>query len=537
VARDVTERRRAVRALAEAKLSAERLARARTEFMSIASHELRTPLTALQLRAEAASRAPGTADLATRLLGPLRRLTAIVDDLLAASRLEDGSIRLERARVDLRAIAARIVDEFRPVAGDRPLRLAEGPPVIAPLDAGRAGQILANLVENAVKYSPHRSPIDVRVWADGGCARVSIADHGPGIPPPERANLFTPFARLPGTRTIPGLGLGLHIARQFARMHRGAIALSDTPGGGATFIVSFPLAVEEADQPALAPAGGEVHPGPPRHARGADPSRYTDQHGGGAMADARWMPGMFVWRELMTDDVEGARRFYGELLGWSWKGEDMGTGHMYWLASKGDRQVGGLMAKPPGVTMPSAWGSYVLVDDVDAAAARGTAAGARLLKPPTDIPGVGRFAFLADPWGAVFQPFRGASEEPPPPAEMPPPGAFCWETLVTPDPAAAAAFYGKVIGFRTGKTPDGKGTTLTVGDMMVADLQAARPGGPSYWATYVHVEGAEVSRDRAAQLGAKVLVPRVDVPEVGTVAVIADPSGAALGLFQPRARL
>jgi signal transduction histidine kinase len=143
-----------------------------------------------------------------------------------------------------------MVDEFCPVAGDRPLRLAEGPAVIAPLDAARAGQILANLLDNAVKYSPPRSPVDVRVWADAGFARVSIADHGPGITPPERKHLFTPFARLPGTRTIPGLGLGLHIARQFARMHRGAIALSDTPGGGATFTVSFPLASEAAEQPA-----------------------------------------------------------------------------------------------------------------------------------------------------------------------------------------------------------------------------------------------------------------------------------------------
>ncbi|BDG02949.1 VOC family protein [Anaeromyxobacter oryzae] len=252
------------------------------------------------------------------------------------------------------------------------------------------------------------------------------------------------------------------------------------------------------------------------------------------MAEPRWSPGMFVWRELMTDDVEGARRFYGDLLGWSWKGEDMGPAGTYWLASRGERQVCGMMQKPAGVPMPSAWSSYVLVDDVDAAAERCKAAGGRVLRPPADIPNVGRFAVIADPWGAVLEPFRASGGESAPPA--PAVGTFCWETLVTPDPAAAATFYGKVIGFGTGRTPNGEGTVFTAGEAMVADLQPARPGGPSYWATYVAVESAEGSRDRAAKLGGKVIVPRIDVPKVGTVAIIADPAGAALGLFQPGER-
>ncbi len=254
------------------------------------------------------------------------------------------------------------------------------------------------------------------------------------------------------------------------------------------------------------------------------------------MADARWSPGMFVWRELMTDDVERARRFYGELFGWTWKGEEMAGGHGYWLASQGGRQICGMMRIPAGTPMPPAWSSYVLVDDVDAAAKRCAAAGGRVLRPPGDIPDVGRFAVLADPWGAVLQPFRATGGESEPPPSPPGVGTFCWETLVTPDPAAAIAFYGKVIGFGTGRTPNGEGTVLTAGEAMVADVQPARPGGPSYWATYVAVEGAEKSRDRAAGLGGKVLVPRVDVPKVGIVSVVADPSGAALGLFQAEAR-
>jgi predicted enzyme related to lactoylglutathione lyase len=249
------------------------------------------------------------------------------------------------------------------------------------------------------------------------------------------------------------------------------------------------------------------------------------------MAEPRWSAGMFVWRELMTDDVEGARRFYGELFGWTWKSESMGPEGTYWLASLGEKQVGGMMAKPRGVPMPSAWSSYVLVDDVDAATRRCTAAGGQVLKEPMDIPNVGRFAVLSDPWRAVFLPFRASGEESEGPAR-PGVGAFCWETLVTPDPAAAARFYGTVIGFGTGKTPSGEGTVFTAGEFPVADLQPARSGGPSYWATYVAVESAEASRDRAASLGGKVVVPRIDVPKVGIVAIIADPSGATLGLFQ-----
>jgi predicted enzyme related to lactoylglutathione lyase len=242
---------------------------------------------------------------------------------------------------------------------------------------------------------------------------------------------------------------------------------------------------------------------------------------------------MFAWRELLTDDDARARRFYGELLGWTWSGMDAGPDGTYWLALLGSQRVGGVMGRPAGVPGAPAWRSYVLVPDVDAAAARCQGAGGRVLYPPEDIPGVGRFAVLADPWGAVLQPFRavGSESEPLPPGA----GVFCWETLVTPDPAAAAAFYGKVFGFATAQTQNGEGTMFTAGQggQAVADLQPAGAGGRPAWLTYVQGERAEATRDQAVRLGGKVLVPRIDVPQVGIVSMIADPSGAALGLFQP----
>jgi predicted enzyme related to lactoylglutathione lyase len=252
------------------------------------------------------------------------------------------------------------------------------------------------------------------------------------------------------------------------------------------------------------------------------------------MADLKWSPGMFVWRELMTDDVEVTRRLYGELFGWSWRGMDAGPDGTYWIASRDGREVGGLMKKPAGAPMPSYWSSYILVDDVDAAARRCTAAGGQVLRPPDDIPNVGRFAVVADPSGAVLQPFRAAGGDAAPPLARAVAGTFCWETLATPDVDGAIAFYGAVFGLGTGPTPNGEGKVLTAaGGVPVADLQPARPGGRGSWSTYVAVEDAEASRDRAVRLGGKVIVPRIDVPKVGTVAIIADPSGATLGLFQP----
>lgn len=250
------------------------------------------------------------------------------------------------------------------------------------------------------------------------------------------------------------------------------------------------------------------------------------------MAGTAWSPGMFVWRELMTDDVEAAKAFYAALLGWTWKGEDMGPAGTYWMGSSGGSLVGGVMGKPPGTPAPTSWSSYVLVDDVDAAARRCSAAGGKVLREPADIPGVGRFAVLADRWGAVALPFRSEGGEGPPRQGRPAPGTFCWETLVTPDPKGAVAFYGEVIGFGSGPSPTGEGSVLVAGGEPVADVQPARPGEPSYWATYVAVTDALASRDRVPALGGKVIVPRIDVPKVGIVSVIADPTGGALGLFQ-----
>ena len=112
-------------------------------------------------------------------------------------------------------------------------------------------------------------------------------------------------------------------------------------------------------------------------------------------------PGAFGWNELMTTDVAAARRFYGALFGW--QTEDYPGGAGYVLVKVGGETVGGMMAAPPECAgMPPAWGVYVTVADVDATARQVVALGGKLLRPPEDIPDVGRFCVLQDPQGATL---------------------------------------------------------------------------------------------------------------------------------------
>jgi predicted enzyme related to lactoylglutathione lyase len=116
--------------------------------------------------------------------------------------------------------------------------------------------------------------------------------------------------------------------------------------------------------------------------------------------------GVFVWDELVTEDVEGAKSFYGEVLGWTAKdmGEDFGG---YRIFSSGDTQVAGLMQKPEQVPVPAAWQVYIGTDDVDASAEQAKELGATILQEPMDIPTIGRFAIVQDPLGAIFALFKG----------------------------------------------------------------------------------------------------------------------------------
>lgn len=239
--------------------------------------------------------------------------------------------------------------------------------------------------------------------------------------------------------------------------------------------------------------------------------------------------GRVVWRELMTDDTNRARGFFGELFGWKFEDMPMGDG-TYTIIKAGTRRIGGLMKKPMPEA-PVAWLSYVSVKDADAVAKAAAAEGGNVVVPPTDIPNVGRFTVFVDFAGAALAALQGESEGDPQP-ERPGLGEFCWETLSTTDVERAAAFYAKLFGWKKkqGMTPEM--TILGTEDAMVADVQKAQNMPPN-WLTYVVVEKIEAANERVSKLGGKVLMPLIEVPQVGRISAVQDPTGAVLGLFQP----
>jgi predicted enzyme related to lactoylglutathione lyase len=205
-------------------------------------------------------------------------------------------------------------------------------------------------------------------------------------------------------------------------------------------------------------------------------------------------------------------------------------GMAYHLIQAGDQEVGGVMQLPPGVPVPH-WAVYVGVDDVDAAAARITSAGGRVLMGPQDIPNIGRFAVGLDPQGASFTVYKDRADRKP--AERAGVGQFCWEQLNTTDTAAARAFYGAVVGWTS--RPFGSTGAMNVFEWegaQVASVFPAPPEVPPHWATYVVVDRLADANARVLRHGGKVLMERVDVPTVGSFSVTQDPTGAVLSLFE-----
>jgi predicted enzyme related to lactoylglutathione lyase len=248
------------------------------------------------------------------------------------------------------------------------------------------------------------------------------------------------------------------------------------------------------------------------------------------MSNTKYTPGRVVWRELMTSDIDITKKFYGELLGWTFEDVPMGPLGTYRLVKANGKQIAG-MAKMTGV--PTHWVSYVSVPDVDAAANAWKAEGGKVAHGPDDIPSVGRFAMLIDPWGAVISAFKGTTDDPEP--ATPKKGEFCWETLTTREPEKAKKLYGKTFGWKMASGPGGPGSVFAVGDKpedTIADLHSTEGMPPPSWLTYVAVENVEASRDRVAGLQGKILMPMIHIPKIGRISVIADPTGAVIGLFQ-----
>jgi signal transduction histidine kinase len=172
------------------------------------------------------------------------RLTAIVNQILLAGQLESGRVSLVERECDLRALVDGVVSAARmtaPESVDFEVEAANGA-VTLHCDEDKLRQVLVNLVENAVKYSPDGGTVTVGLRAEKGRARIEVRDRGLGIPETDHARVFEKFTRLdPGlSRGVGGTGLGLYIARELVERMGGEIEVDSAPGDGSTFVVELP---------------------------------------------------------------------------------------------------------------------------------------------------------------------------------------------------------------------------------------------------------------------------------------------------------
>jgi len=245
--------------------------------------------------------------------------------------------------------------------------------------------------------------------------------------------------------------------------------------------------------------------------------------------------GDFVWYELITPDPDAAERFYKPLFGWT--SADSGLSGMdYRYFSRPDSLVAGLMRTPEGAPMPPVWLGYVAVDDVDAAAEAIIQAGGALHMPPQDIPGVGRFALLSDPQGAMLYLMRGVSQDPSLAFawDRPRDGHVAWNELTTSDPDAAWSFYGRQFGWAKDGGMDmgplGEYGFIRHGGMIGAIMRKPPQTPVSAWNFYVRVPDIDAAAAQVRAGGGTILHGPHPIPGDEFSMNVLDPQGAHIGL-------
>jgi two-component system sensor histidine kinase KdpD len=228
---------------------------ARTAVLHAVSHDLRSPLTAILTAGEGLQRndlSPNErAELLSVVQGEGRRLSRLVGDLLDLSRIQAGAVDPRRDWCDLRDVVTGAAEQVRLAHGDHPIEieLPDDLPLVR-ADSVQLERVFANLIENAVKFSPDGVPVTISGALAPAGVTVRVRDRGQGIPPGRREHIFEPFFR--GREGPAGSGLGLAICRGFVEANGGRISLQTRKGEGTAFAVTFPLA-ERAPEPAPVP--------------------------------------------------------------------------------------------------------------------------------------------------------------------------------------------------------------------------------------------------------------------------------------------
>jgi PAS domain S-box-containing protein len=269
--RDITERERLQREQVEAharELALHETKKRMDEFLGIASHELRTPLTTIKGNIQLAKIRLNHSirDILQNTLVDLQLMldraerqvnvqNRLIRDLLDISSIQADKLELQLEQCDLITIACDAVDDMQSTVPARvfhtQLPSEETAPVFA--DAERIGQVITNYLTNALKYSPTDCPIEVRLGKEGGMARVSVSDQGPGLSPSEQAQVWEKFYQAKGIKRQQGfgvgLGLGLHICKEIIEQHQGQVGIESTVGEGSTFWFTLPLTEDEPVSP------------------------------------------------------------------------------------------------------------------------------------------------------------------------------------------------------------------------------------------------------------------------------------------------
>ena len=248
------QRRRADAALRRAE---QERVRERDEFLSIAAHELRTPITSLQLAAQFALRRVATGATGSQIARPIQtidlqsaKLSRLVSQLLDNVRLDAGRLTFQRALVDLGELVRDVAEEVRAMNERADIRV-DAAPATATVDELRIEQVVRNLIDNAVKFSPSGGPIEVSVAAEDDRVRISVRDHGVGVPPEDRTRLFQRYQHAHGKDRSGGLGLGLFVSREIVERHGGTIEAEHPSDGGTRMIVTLPRLSTSRDADAV----------------------------------------------------------------------------------------------------------------------------------------------------------------------------------------------------------------------------------------------------------------------------------------------